>query len=453
MIPASWRQGALWALIAAGLSGAQAQAQDQIEGTHSTIFTKIGMEAGRNLDLDPGANDKSARLYGALGYAYEMRTRQSQLSFDARVRPQTDDDNGDGLFPQGSLRWMHETARMRFSFDASYAEAKVTDQSIAFDETTGQILNYDTSGTRIQTRVGGKVEGGVDMPFGYTISVDQSKIDYRDTGPENGDTPNTSTGAGVTLRADVSSMTQLNLILNHRYYETEGSRSLSSRTTNMAMVGIQQRIDALTSVSASVGETSIRTEKVNAPDETRNGMSFVLGGKRLDPLGSYQVNLTQSQTQNGSRQDFTIGRDRETPFGSFSGLIGASQGEAGGADWIGKMSYKTELPRDMLTASMGRSVQTDDDGDDVVVTLASAQIGHKLSEVNRLNFGLTASMTEYASYDKSRLDATMSYTHDLTENISLEAGLEFGVAKTSDQETARSQSVFLSLSRNFDFLH
>ncbi|MFC3060293.1 hypothetical protein [Paenirhodobacter populi] len=453
MRPVRWRRAAVCGLVAAGISGTQGLAQDQAGGTHSTISTSIGVEAGRNLDLDPGAKDKSARLYGTLGYAYEMRTRVTQLSFSASIRPQTDDDNGDGLFPQASLRWSHETARMRFSFNASHVEAKVTDQSIAYDETTGQILNYDTSGTRISNRFGAAVEGGIDMPLGYTIRVDRSEVDYRDTSEGSNNNPSTSTGLQAALRADVSSMTQLNLTLDHRYYETEGDRSLRNRTTDLASIGLQQRIDALTSFNGSIGKEWIDTKRIDVPDKSLNGLIFSLGVERLDTLGSYRVDFAQSQTENGNRQSFTVGRDRETMFGRFSGGVGASRGEEGDTDWIGNLAYRTELPRDTLSANMSRSVTTDNDGDDVVVTRVSAGLGHKLSEVNGLNFGLTASITEYATYDKNRLDATISYEHMLVKDVSLEAGVKLGIAKTTDQEQARSQSVFLSLSRSFDFLH
>ncbi|RWR08141.1 hypothetical protein [Paenirhodobacter populi] len=432
----------------------QAQQQNQVPagGVLSTFSTQIGVEAGRNLDLDPGSKDKIARLYGLLGYSYRMTTRQTMLSFSAQIRPETD-DNDQGLFPQGALQWTHEGARTRFSFGANYAEARITDQSIAFDDETGQILNYDISGTRAQTRLNASVEGGIDMPLGYTLQVDRSEITYSDTpAGSTGYSDSTTTGAAAKLRADISAMTQLSLDLSHRLYEVEGGASLRQRTTDQASLGVQQRIDALWSVSASVGRSWIDTERIDRPDESIAGMTYVLGAKRADALGAYSFDFAQSQTESGSRRTVSLGRERETDLGRISGAIGISRGESGGSDMIGQLAFSTELPRDTLRANVARSVQTDDDGDDVVVTRISANVGHKLSEVNGLNFGLTASATEYPTYDKNRLDATVSYEHLLSRDVNLEAGVKMSLSQSGVQEDANSQSLFLTLSRNFNFL-
>ncbi|RWR29828.1 hypothetical protein D2T29_13655 [Sinirhodobacter populi] len=443
--------GALCGLLAVSVC-TPLWAQEASEGgTRSTITTSIGVEAGRNLDLDPGMKDSSARLYGTLGYAYEMRTRQTLLSFDAEIQPQTDDDSSDGLYPNASLKWVHEASRTRFNFSADYTEAKVTDQSIGFDPDTGQIIDYDESGTRIRRHVSAGVEGGLDMPLGYSLQFNRSELDYRDTPANSSNAPNTSTGVQAMLRANVSSMTQLNLELAHQLYKSEGS-SLRQRTTDMATLGVQQRFDALTMFSLSLGSSRIETERRNRPDETSDGLVVKFGLQREDPLGLYRLDINQLQTENGGRRYFTLGRDRETAVGTFSGTLGVTKADEGSTDWIGTLSYETELPRDSLKVSMVRSLSTDDDGDDVVVTRITGGVAHKLSDVNRLNFGLTASSTEYPDRDKQRLDATVSYAHTLTQTVSLEAGVKLGLAKSSYEEDADSQSLFLTLSRKFDFL-
>lgn len=442
----------LCGLLALGGLVQPAVAQDAEGGARSTITTGIGLEAGRNLDLDPGGNDSTARLTGTLGYAYEKISRTTTLSFGASIRPQTDDNNQDGLYPTLTLRLQHEAPRTKFTFGANYGEAKVTDQSLAFDEDTGAIIEYDGSGTRIVRRATAGVEGGIDMPLGYTLQADRSEVDYRNLSGATSYSPSTFTSLQGGLRADVSAMTRLRLNLLHSRYQSE-DREQTRRTTDTASVGIDQRIDAVTALSASVGRSQVKTDRLIREDEDTSGLTFGLGLQRTDPLGFYRADYNRIMTENGKRDNVTIGRDRETPVGKFSGNLGLSNGESGGADWIGRLSYATNLPRDRLSASLTRAVQTDNDGDDVVVTRISGNITHMFSTVNSLDFGVVASASQYQDSDKTRVDATVAYQHRLTQDISLQAGVRLGLAQETDLEDADSQALFLNLTRSFEFLH
>lgn len=462
----SWRRSVLCGLLGmAAPWGASAQEQEQqaaapevaapapdVGGVRSTFTTSIGVEGGRNLDLDPGADDQSGRLTGLFGYAYERQTRQTLLSFNAAINPVKDDDNGTGLYPTLGLGWQYDASRTRFTFSANYGEAKVTDQSLGFDAETGQIIEYDGSGTRILKQLAAGVEGGIDMPLGYTLQLNRSEIDYRDLSAGADYAPSTFTGGKLGLRGDVSPMTQLNLSLGHSRYSSE-NRDHTTRKTDTASLGVTQRIDALTSVTASVGRERIETERRITGDKSESGGIFGLGVTREDPLGAYALAFGQNVTENGTRNEITLGRDRKSKLGSFSGMIGASRGEEGGTDWIGSLAYATELPRDRLSVSFTRSVQTDDDGEDVVVTRASGGISHILSPVNSLDFGLTASATSYPDKDTTRVDTSLAYRHLLAQDISLQAGVRLGLAQESGEEDAESQSLFLTLTRQFDFRH
>lgn len=447
MISRPWRGAALGGLLASAAVLCGPALAQQAEGTRSTLTLGFGVESGRNLDLNPGSKDNSTRLTGTLGYNYVMQSRQTLLSFDAALAPETG-DSGDGTYPSAGVKWQYEGARTRLNFDARYSEAKVTDQNLGFDEDTGAIIVYDGTGTRVMKRVSAGIEGGVDMPLGYTLQVDTSAVDYRGTSSYS---DSTSTGIKGGLRADVSAMTRLNLDLSHRLYESD-NLDQTRRTTDRATFGVTQRIDALTSVTASIGDERVETRRVTQDTEIESGAIYGLGVTRADQLGSYGLRYDQSITENGAREALVASRDRETQFGKFAGTLGLSKGDTGGSDWIGSLTYATQLPRDTLSARFSRGVSTDDDGEDVVVTRLAGNIRHSLSEVNALNFGLVASATEYPDRDRTRLDATVSYQHLLTQDVSLQAGVQLRLAQDTDREDAKSQSVFLNLTRTFDFL-
>ena len=451
MKPVLWRGVALCCLLSPGISGTTAMAQ-QVEGRTSTITTQIGVDAGRNLDLDAGSNDKTARLNGVLGYAYALRTRQTELTFNAQVNPQTEDGGDHGLYPNLGLGFRHEAARVRFNLQASYAEARVTDQSLGFDDDTGAIIEYNGTGTRAISRVGGGFEGGIDMPFGYSLQLNHSEIDYKDLSNLASYYGSTTDSAKASLRGDISSMTSLSLNLGYNHYQAENP-ARTDRTTTDASLGLNQRIDALTSLQASVGRQEIETQRRDQEDKTTSGAIFSLGLQRDDPLGAHRISYDRTITENGERDQVIVGRDRETAFGNFNGTIGLSKGESGGTDWIGGLSYATELSRDKLSAQLSRSVRTSDDGEDVVVTRISGNVTHALSDLNSLDFGLMASATEYPDRDNTRIDATVAYQHRLTQDVDLRAGVRLGLATKTDEQDAKSQSLFLTLSRQFQFLH
>ncbi len=460
MTSSRWRGAALCGLLVCGTGGTALAQQQQADdpdrtsaaGGRSTITTGIGVEAGNNLDLVEGLDKKQTRVTGNFAYLYELQTRQTMLSFSAQIQPETDNSNNSGLYPDLDLKMVHEAPRTRVKFDASYAEARITDQGLGFDANTGAIIEYDGAGTRTMKTLSTGVEGGIDMPLGYSLSFEHNEIGYRDLSQESAYYGSSRNGVKGGLRADVSSMTSLSLNTEYSLYKAENTDHLR-RTTDSISFGIDQRIDGLTSVMASTGYQQVDTKRAIRGDETTDGAIFALGLKRDDQLGSYQVSYDRSITETGTRDELLVGRDRETQMGKFSGTVGVSKGQEGGTDWIGSLAYKTELPRDTLTAELQRSVRTDDDGDDVVVTRIKGRVVHSLSDVNALDFGVTASSTEYSTRDALRVDATVSYQHLLARDVNLQAGVRMELSQKSSEDDVDSQSFFLTLSRQFRFLH
>ncbi|HEY0214448.1 MAG TPA: hypothetical protein VGC40_12830 [Paenirhodobacter sp.] len=455
MKPALRRGTALFCLVAAGSSGTAVlsqQAGGAPLGRSSTITTQLGFEAGRNLDLDAGSDAKTLRMLGALGYSYALRTRQNELTLSAQINPQTEDGGDHGLYPTLGLGFAHQESRVKIGFQANYAEARVTDQSLGFDENTGAIVEFNGTGTRSVTRLNGGFEGGIDTPLGYSLQLNRSEIDYSDLSEGASYYNSTTDSAKISLRGDVSSMTSLNLDLGYKHYQAENPDQ-TDRTSTDASLGLVRRIDALTQLTGSIGRQKIRTERLDEEDENASGAIFSLGGQRMTPLGSYRASYDRIVTENGNRDQVLVGQDRETQFGKFSGTVGLSKGENGGTDWIGALTYSTELPRDELSAQMSRALRTSDDGDDVILTRISGNITHSLSDLNALDLELMASSTEYSDRDTMRIDATLAYQRRLTHDVNLRAGVKLGLATETDKDDANAQSLFMTVSRQFRFLN
>lgn len=417
-------------------------------GARSTFTTTVGATGGRNLDLSPGGKETETRLNGVLGYSYQKTTRRTKLQFDASINPE---DAQDGVYPDVGLRIEHTGARYKFDASASYAEAKVTDQNLGFNADTGGIVEYDGTGTRTLRQFSVGFEGGVDMPLGYTLDIDHSRVGYRgDTlGDDYSPSKNTRVGAGI--RADVSSMTRLNFDISRQDYRSENLLR-THRTTDIATFGIDQRIDAVNDLGVFVGRQSVDTARTSGT-ETRRGTVFGAEFSHTYSLGVSGVDYHRDLTENGMRDELLLRHSRTTALGRFNGSIGASKAKGGDTNWIGAVTYDTTLLRNKMSVAFTRNVMTNDDGDDVVVSRLSADLSHDFSDINGLDFGLMASSTKETDDDSTRVDATVTYRHTLTQDISVQAGVRFNLSKKSEREDAESQSLFVNVTRQVTFLH
>ena len=187
-------------------------------------------------------------------------------------------------------------------------------------------------------------------------------------------------------------------------------------------------------------------------DKTTEGTTWGLSLSRETPLATYALSYDRSISETGNRDEVSLARKAETKLGQFDGSVGLSRGEAGGTDVIASLGYGVEMRRDRLNIDMSRAVSTDDDGNDVLYTRFSGQYAHDLSEVNAINLGLTASLTNSDTQDTTRVDGSIGYSHALTSDIDLSAGLRLGLSQRTDKPDADEQALFFTFNRRFETL-
>jgi len=426
-----------------------ALAQDGSGARKSTFGVSLGLGAGRNLPLDPGGSDTSAELQGGLSYGYEMNTPSTQMHFLAGLNPKFSDDTDTRPLPRLTFGLTQRSPRTELRFGASYVRTEVKDLEIGYDE-TGTIIFYDGTGERSSAQVSAGITGGIDMPFGYKIDLSHSELDYHDTTPLSGFNPASTTRGSLELRTDLSAASQLRFALARTVYDLDDTTDLT-RTTDTASLRLDQRIDAITAMNLSIGQSRVEAER-NIGTTEQSGATFGFGLSREDQVGRYALDFSHVITESGTRDQISVLRSMETRMGSFDGMIGLSRGAADTTDVIGSLAYSLEMPRDQLNVSLSRAVRSSDAGDDVVVTRLSGGLSHELSDVNALDFGLSASMTEAATQDTTRLDASVAYRHALTPDADLSAGVRMSLAQRTGREDADSERVFLTLSRRFETL-
>lgn len=436
-------------LATSALAVLPALAQDRNGAARQGVLSlSFGLEAGRNTDLKPGGDDFSAELRGRIGYDYTMTTSTSALHFGVSTNPKISDADGTRPLPKAVLDFTQRTARSELSFGAQYTRTEVTDQSIGYDE-TGSVLYYDSTGERALSRITAGFTGGIDAPFGYSVSLSHSELDYYDTDPGSY-YASRQTRAQLDLRAALSAATALSFSVAHQAYEADNSDRLERRKDSV-LVALSQRLDTITRLDFSIGRSRLKSERLSGT-EIEEGTTLGLTLAREDARGRYTLAFDRSITETGARDQLTLAREGETALGTFSGMLGLSRGDADQTDVIAGLGYAVKLPSNTLELDLSRAVRTNDDGEDVVQTRVSGALSHELNEISALNFGLMASVTEQASYDTTRVNASVAYSHDLGADADISAGVKMALSHRSGREDADSQTFFVTLSRRFETL-
>lgn len=434
------------AVSAAAMASLPALAQEIEAGRKGVFSIGIGLDAGSNVDLKRGGDGSDYRATTRLGYDYTLKTTTTDLTFGLSVNPEFAAHEDVSAQPKFSLAFTHREARNEISFGANYQRSKITDQSIAYDQNGAPFL-YDGNGERSQASVAAKFTGGIDQPFGYVLGLTHTETDYfGDVAASQ--SPSRSNGATLDLRADLSSTRQVGLSFSHLLYDVDNADDLSRRTDS-ATLSFDQRLSSVATLGVSVGHSEVESDR-RSGDKTLSGTTWGLSLTREDPRGKTVLSYDRALSETGNRDTVSLARKAETRLGQFDGSIGLSRGETGNTDVIAGLGYEMELPRDQLSLDLSRRIATNDDGEDVLTTRFQGNYAHDLSEVNAVNFGLSATVTDAPGDKSTRVDGSLSYSHELTPEAALSAGVRLGLSQRTDEDDADSQALFISFDRRFE---
>jgi len=409
------------ALVSGSVISIPALAQDDGRGGLSATLTLAErLELARNRTLTPGGDDLSLQSITTLGYAFRSETRTQTFRFDASLGLNGSwMEGGDPEFSLGeralSLGYAIDGVRSSVDISASATQSDVSFLRPLTDFITegGLILPEDFddlsgSGTRTDLSFGARLTIRDDAPFGLTFGFDANDTTYRDTNdPDLVDSRRL--GLDVRGRFDVNSAIQVTAGLRYSTFE-DGDGGSGDNVTY--------------SVDATISEP-------------RGALSF---GASITPTGD------------GNQIGFDVGRSIDLPDGSLGGNIGLTLLDDGATQLTGGLNYTLERSFGTLTATLDHSVASDAGQTGDVTTSLS------LSGSTELTPDVSASLRAgYARFEEAGSDtvtgitdlgATVSYA--LAPDWSLSGGASYVLRDPSDGPSGASQSVFLTLTRQFD---
>ncbi|WP_349294629.1 hypothetical protein ABEB22_21160 (plasmid) [Thioclava sp. 'Guangxiensis'] len=422
----------------------------EIEGSHSALGLSMGIEAGRNLDLESDNEARESRLNTALSYRLSRQTARASLDLGSNLRWYLEDGGEDVFLPRLNGAYRLEGARSRLTLGLGYTRTEVTDQSVSYDD-TGTLTSYDGTGLRSVLNGSAGFEGGIDAPLGYSLGYRHTDVSY--DGTRSGSfSASTRDFYDLGLRLTPDALGEVRLDLHHDRYRVDNSTRTERLTSRITLSGTR-RLDAITRLSLGVGYSEIDTTRTTI-DSARQGMGFSLGVVRDDPLGHSSASLSRALTASGQRDELVIGRVRTLKTGRLEGLVGLSRSDRGSLDWIASLDWVSERPRDTLRVGLTRRISSDNDNNDVVVTRVNGTLSHKFGEASSLRLALQASLQDNETgASRQRASASLSYLRQLTRETRLDLGLRKEYSRNTSDRTANSEVVFVTLERDLDFLH
>jgi hypothetical protein len=378
------------------------------------------LEASRNPDLSIPAGDSRIDAVTSLSFDLTSSTPLDtlSLSLDGGLRlnktgSDAVDSGVDG--PHLSFGYDRIGANAGFSTNLAYSDDRIETLRPLSDflNEDGEIElptnpeDLTGTGNRRASRFDIRLDLGTEAPLGASLAAGFDRNDYSDVSDADL-VDNQTLSLETTVRLRFSETLSGDVTLRHAVYEAEDAATTRRQSQDLD-IGLSQAISPRLSVSAGVGFSVERVEE------------FGLETKSDDVTAR-------------------LGLAMDLPNGGLAFDLGLDSAE---------ISWRQALPRGNISAALSHSPDADGSGS---TSVAALNLSQSLTAVSGLNLGLSYSdFSDPGENDVTRADLTASYTHSLTEDWGLSVGANLTRRDEDTIGAATSSTVFLSLSRNFEF--
>ena len=430
-------------------------AATQTGGTGGTLLTfgvssKLGVSDNYNLAITSPRT--STILDTTLSFGYLSETAIDRFAFDIDGVLRASDLSGVGSDVRfddtnAALSYSREGANSRFSATADYNRVNLDFLDPFTFANLSDATLVNSTGRLADLNAGLRFETGLNDPLGFGIELGHQETAYSDTiDPGLFDT-RTDTAA-LTSRLRLSPVAEARARLSQENYRADDLTN-TDRTTRALSFGLAYALSPVTTLDASVGTQTIETVGAG---KTQGTFGTVILTRALTN-GSAGLILDRSFGIEGGRTTLSANRSMDLPSGTLAYSLGVTQGELGGTEIIGAIAYSQTLPRGGLTASLDRSVESSTSGNDILTTNAALGYTLALTPASGLSLDFDYAQVENVgsgtTSNTNRSSLRAEYTRELTPNWDLSAGYEYQRRVTEGAGTANSNTLFMTLGREF----
>ncbi|MDD9978772.1 MAG: hypothetical protein OXQ30_13740 [Boseongicola sp.] len=351
-----------------------------------------------------------------------------------------------------SLTYGREGANSSLSLRARYSNFDIEDEVFGFF--VDGIFDPDAliidGGERERTLLTGRLEFGKEGPLGVEVRARNNVVDYTGvTDPELVDSESNSLNAVATIRTNRA--WNINLSAGIERTDEEDINDTSWRS-NYLGVGIEGEFNNGLSYSADLYRDEADNYQLGSLTNQEEGLGFAVGLTQLVPDGSYGVSVGSRVDSSGRRNTANVNRLFELPNGGLSLSLGLVEQDGSDTDITATVVYSREGRDSRIEAELVQEPSTND-GDALLNTSVNITYERDINAYSSwdANFSYGASSSIGASNGDTRTSASLGYTRNLTEDWDLRAGVSIDRIEQSGSGDITSNSVFVSVGRDFSF--
>lgn len=394
-------------------------------GVRMTWGIEQRFETNTNSDLDPGGSEDTRQAATRLSFGLTSTTRENSLSFGTsgllRIASGPDFDGTEAELTDPTVRigYTRSGANADLDFSGQYRESDVAflrpledfiDQDGNLD-LPEDLEDLDGNGTRRNLRANLGLNWGRGAPVGFGINGGYSIIDYS----------NTSSASLVDSRR--------------------------------ANVGASLRAEIAPATTATAGLRFATFDDDDPTSSRRNSYGLNLGLSRAVERGTWSVGFDLNDTEDGTQTGVNVGRDISLPRGSLSTRVGATAGAEGDVNLTGSLGYNQTLSRlSSVNVSLSRGITQGSDDTERLLTALSLGYNHTLSRLSSVSVSVLASESEDTATDLATRNASfgLTYSRSLTRDWGMSLGYRHRIRDEDGVPSANSDSVFLTIRRDFE---
>ena len=440
--------------------------QDENAGFRARLGLQQSFGYGDNLSLGvPGSltnpeqgSSATATTSVALDLSSVTRTQSFNFQTGGALRfadlPNGNQTPTGFVDPFATLTYSREGYDSSFQIDATFDQSDISKSRPLWnfeDEDNvllppGDLANLQGTGERTSYSLNTALEIGKTAPIGFRFTAGASGTRYSNqtaNGLNNNDRQNA--GLSTYFRFDPT----MAVVVDLRYSRFTDDSPTPDEHTRTAEIGFDKQFARGSSMFARVGFS--RVSSTNGTTSS-DGATGSLGYSQPLTNGSINGQLSVRQATNGAITNAMVTRSYTLPTGRFSFNLGATSLYGGSPRLVGGIYWARQMPTSQISVNLNRAVTSDSFNRDIFTTSLSARYSHDLT----LYSSLYANLSYYVSDGTpttnrvERNDISLGYQYELTEAWDLNAGLNLRMRDEANVGSARSNELFVSLSRRFD---
>ncbi|MGI1661988.1 hypothetical protein ACRDNQ_07090 [Palleronia sp. KMU-117] len=443
-------------MVAAGLTVVAGSAVSQEGGlTFSGRFAE-SLEFSDNPDFTEDFSGTALTSRTTLGFGLASVTAAQSLALDLgaawRYTLSTSDNQPtrEGLTdPFVRLDYERNSATSLLGFDASYSESDTGDLNFVTDPDSQDII-VDDDGTVARTTLNFGLDTGIGEPFGLSVDAGYSRRTYFDTTDPDLVDNETFDLRGVA-RFRITPTTDANLIgayIDDREFDTVDGYE---RSTVRLGAGIDHEISGTQRFGFDVTADTIDTTESGATT-TEEGYSFILAYDQDLMNGGFSVEASSILENIGTRNSVSFSRSLDLPDGGLFLLVGLTNNDTSDVNALIGVDYTRDLSDGQLTARVRQDVtQSSTEDNEFLNRLISIDYAKEVNSVSGWQTSIGYNESEDLSNGSvdSQARFEISYRRDLTQDWDIVTGYRYREQRSTDENDRTSNTVFLTLQRDF----